>query len=152
MSDPSKVVDEELKKYSAAIERLSVFFAEGRINEQSYLISVRKLEERIKRLEETKESPDIEQTSVENLRQSREPSFVEESPTALWYLIPFFFGLIGGFVAYIGVKDRDESMATNLLVFGIVWSLIMSLIAWVWWSAWLSSIYRCVNVLSAITR
>jgi hypothetical protein len=43
----------------------------------------------------------------------------------LWFLVPLFFGIIGGIVAYIGVKDDDEEMATNLLIFGIVWTLIL---------------------------
>ena len=46
-------------------------------------------------------------------------------PSILWYLVPLFFGIIGGIVAYIGVKDDDKEMATNLLIFGIIWTLIL---------------------------
>jgi hypothetical protein len=50
---------------------------------------------------------------------------IDEKPTALWYLAPFFFGLIGGLVGYIGTKDQDKDMAGNLLFFGFVWSIFL---------------------------
>jgi len=40
-------------------------------------------------------------------------------------LIPLFFGILGGIVAYIGVKDDDKKMANNLLMFGVVWTIIL---------------------------
>ena len=46
-------------------------------------------------------------------------------PCILWYLVPLFFGILGGIVAYIGVKDDDKEMANNLLIFGIVWTIIL---------------------------
>ena len=52
-------------------------------------------------------------------------------PSNLWYLVPFFFGIIGGLIAYVGTKDEDRDMATNLLVFGLFWSLILAFITWV---------------------
>jgi len=52
-------------------------------------------------------------------------------PSDLWYLVPLFFGILGGIVAYIGVKDDDKEMATNLLIFGFVWSLIIFVIYYV---------------------
>lgn len=41
-------------------------------------------------------------------------------PTGLWYLVPFFFGIIGGLVGYVAVKDEDKGMANELLIFGLV--------------------------------
>ena len=47
-----------------------------------------------------------------------------EGPSLLWYLVPFFFGILGGIVGYVAVKDKDENMALGLLLFGIFWAVI----------------------------
>jgi len=54
--------------------------------------------------------------------KSKEEAF--ESPSLMWYLVPFFFGILGGIVAYVAVKDKDEDMAFGLLLFGIIWTVI----------------------------
>jgi hypothetical protein len=59
------------------------------------------------------------------VRESKEEMMkILEGPTFLWYLVPFFFGVLGGIVAYVAVKDRDEDMASGLLLFGIIWTVI----------------------------
>jgi hypothetical protein len=59
------------------------------------------------------------------LRESREIiEDVIEGPSFLWYLVPFFFGILGGIVGYVAVKDKDENMAFGLLLFGIFWTVI----------------------------
>lgn len=55
-----------------------------------------------------------------------------DKPSSAWYLLPFFFGIIGGLIGYVGVKDEDSDMASNLLVFGIIWSFILGIIGWAW--------------------
>lgn len=52
-------------------------------------------------------------------------------PSDLWYLVPLLFGILGGIVAYIGVKDDDREMASGLLIFGAVWTLILFVIYYV---------------------
>ncbi len=47
-----------------------------------------------------------------------------EKPSTYWYLVPFFFTIIGGILAYIAVKDDDRNMAKNLVLFGICMSAI----------------------------
>lgn len=47
-----------------------------------------------------------------------------EKPTKLWYLIPIFFGIVGGIIGYFAVKDNDQKLANNLLIIGIVMTLI----------------------------
>ena len=44
--------------------------------------------------------------------------------SAAWYLVPLFFGIIGGIIAWAVTKDRDPRRATNLLIFGLVWTLV----------------------------
>jgi hypothetical protein len=66
---------------------------------------------------------------------------VLERPTSLWYLVPFLFGILGGIVAYVAVKDRDADMAFGLLIFGILWTVIGVILYVVAISALLSSLY-----------
>ncbi|HYL65729.1 MAG TPA: hypothetical protein VEU72_01095 [Nitrosopumilaceae archaeon] len=52
----------------------------------------------------------------------------EKNESALWYLVPFFFGIIGGLVMYLVLKDEDKRMAKKGLVLGIVMSVIHSIV------------------------
>ena len=56
------------------------------------------------------------------LTETGEPFWTErkDSPDGLWYLVPILFSLLGGLIAYIALKDRDESMAGACLALGIV--------------------------------
>lgn len=62
------------------------------------------------------------------LEKLKEESIKVSGPSGLWYLIPLFFGILGGIVAYVGVKDDDKDMANNLLIFGLVWTIILVII------------------------
>jgi hypothetical protein len=53
-----------------------------------------------------------------------------ESVSRIWYLVPFFFGIIGGLIAYVGTRDRDKDIAGKLLIFGILWNLVWLVISW----------------------
>ena len=44
--------------------------------------------------------------------------------SAAWYLVPLFFGIIGGIIAWAVNKDKDPKRARNLLIFGLVWTLV----------------------------
>jgi hypothetical protein len=122
-----KNIEKEVMKCRKGIEKLSVFFADGRISEESYLNSISTLERRIDNLNAMKEN---QSTSLRNLYRFDEYEKVPiEKPTSLWYLVPFFFGIIGGLVAYVGVKERDKEMAQTLLVFGILWTSFLVLFA-----------------------
>jgi len=73
------------------------------------------------------------------LRESREE--IMEQPSALWYLVPFLFGILGGIVAYIAVKDKDEDMASGLLIFGIIWTVVAFVLYIIFISSYLSTIF-----------
>ncbi len=47
-----------------------------------------------------------------------------EKPSKLWYLVPIVFGLIGGLVSYIVIKDSDKEMARNMIIVGIVMAVV----------------------------
>jgi hypothetical protein len=124
-------MNHEIAKYKKSIEKLSIFFAEGKISEESYLRSVKSLESKINRLKELKKNPEVldSQQHPSGLDDDDEYYSVEKPSTA-WYLVPFLFGIIGGIIGYVGTKDRDEDMALGLLVFGIIWSFILVFIGW----------------------
>ena len=45
-------------------------------------------------------------------------------PSAAWWLLPIFFSLIGGIIAWACIKDRDPRMAKNNLILGIVLTVL----------------------------
>jgi hypothetical protein len=131
-------IEREIGKYEEEIEKLSTLFADQKIGEKSYLAATNALEQKIKRL---KENPNPTSSSY---NMPEESSGFEQRirsgnhPTGLWYLVPFFFGIIGGLVGYVAVKDDDRGMADSLLVFGLIWSIILFLIGW----AWITSLFH----------
>jgi hypothetical protein len=62
-------------------------------------------------------------------------------PSDAWYIIPFFFGLIGGLIGYLVVKDDDPDKAVGLLYFGILMSFIYVIVVWLYWS-WILSLFH----------
>ena len=45
-------------------------------------------------------------------------------PSKVWYLVPIFFGIIGGLVMYLVLKDEDRKMAKKGLVLGIILTVV----------------------------
>jgi hypothetical protein len=127
-SNVTAKIEREVKKFEEEKVKLSVLFANGKIGEQSYLAATRTLESKIEELKKIKESPVLPQETDVALNRSEEfegTVNLSTKPTGLWYLVPFFFGIIGGIVAYVGTKDEDKGMADSLLVFGIIWTIIL---------------------------
>ncbi len=44
--------------------------------------------------------------------------------SSFWFLLPIFFNIIGGVIAYFIIKDDDPSKAKNCLWLGIILSAI----------------------------
>jgi len=65
------------------------------------------------------------------LRQPHTPPVPNEPVSAAWWLLPFFLAWLGGLIGYLVLKDRNRGTATNILIFGIVWTFlgIIALIA-----------------------
>lgn len=51
-----------------------------------------------------------------------------QKPSNLWYVLPLFLGIIGGLLGYFILKDRDKSMAKNILIFGTIWTVIILIV------------------------
>ncbi len=56
----------------------------------------------------------------------------EHRRSGLWYILPIFFGIIGGVIAYFVIKQDDPDKAKNCLYLGIV-LLIIDIVAGFFW-------------------
>ena len=52
-----------------------------------------------------------------------------KSPSKAWYLLPIFFGILGGLVMYLVVKNDDKRMAKKGLILSVVLTIIGIIIA-----------------------
>jgi len=122
----------EIKEYEKSLERLTTLFSKGEISEESYKRAINTIERNIDQLRGGKEDSIAEEKKEKIVRsKSIDPYYAFPSkPTKLWYLVPFFFGLLGGLVAYIGVRDQDRDIATNLLAFSIFITIIDVILTW----------------------
>lgn len=123
-------IEQSIEHSREKIDRLAVLFSQGEISEESYKSSVKAIEENIDEVRRGNEIPKVSASRPPSITSRYESEWVRGEPTQLWWLVPFFFGIIGGIVAYVGVRSDDEDMAFNLLMFGIVWTVILSIIGY----------------------
>ena len=90
----------------------------------------------------------IERAPSQPMRTGRDENQLTQStktckpkPSSAWYIVPLFFGIIGGLIGYLVVKEDDPDMATGLLWFGIFISVVYAIIMWAYWS-WILSLFR----------
>jgi ribosomal protein S27AE len=71
--------------------------------------------------------------SLDNLSQTNISTTPQSSPqhhrqgvkpSAAWYLLPIFFSIIGGIIAWACIRERDPGMAKNNLILGILLTVI----------------------------
>lgn len=55
--------------------------------------------------------------------------YKKPKPSLAWLLAPLLFGLLGGVIAYIAVKDEDKEYAEDLLLFGFAMTILGIIIA-----------------------
>ena len=51
-------------------------------------------------------------------------SYPEKPRSNLWFLLPIFFGIIGGIIAYFILRNDDPKKAKNCLYLGIILAII----------------------------
>ena len=51
-------------------------------------------------------------------------SYPEKTRSNAWFLLPIFFGMIGGIIAYFILRKDDPRKARNCLYVGIVFMLM----------------------------
>ncbi|MBT3329671.1 MAG: hypothetical protein HOE93_01725 [Nitrosopumilus sp.] len=47
-------------------------------------------------------------------------SYPEKTRSNMWFLLPIFFGMIGGIIAYIIIRKDDSDKAKNCIYVGII--------------------------------
>jgi hypothetical protein len=107
------LVDQQVKQLEEKIGRLTILFSKGEIGEEGYKTALKTLEEELLNLKP----------------QAKE---WRGTPNVLWLFLPLLFGILGGVIAYVGVKNYDKRRALNLLLLGIATTVIGTVIA-IWW-------------------
>ncbi len=62
------------------------------------------------------------QSNASKYQQYSQPA---PSVSGIWYLLPILFGLLGGIIAWIGIRKRDSSKARNCLILGVIVTIIV---------------------------
>jgi len=67
----------------------------------------------------------LSQTNISTTPQSY-PQYSRQGgkPSAAWWLLPIFFSIIGGIIAWACIRDRDPHMAKNNLILGIILTVL----------------------------
>jgi len=67
----------------------------------------------------------LSQTNISTTPQSY-PQYSRQGgkPSAAWWLLPIFFSIIGGIIAWACIRDRDPRMAKNNLILGIILTVL----------------------------
>jgi len=125
-------LEQQIKDREKTIEKLTALLSEGEITEESYKTAIKKIEKDMKDLRSGKEisvTEEKEETieKPKTHRRSYDYAYAYAEPTKLWYLVPLLFGIIGGLIGYVGVKDEDEDMARALLFLGF----FITFVGWV---------------------
>jgi FtsH-binding integral membrane protein len=47
-------------------------------------------------------------------------SHPEKTRSNMWFLLPIFFGMIGGIIAYIIIRKNDSGKAKNCIYVGVI--------------------------------
>ena len=134
-----------------AIEELETLYERREISLESYRDEKKILEEKLYKLQLmtlgcpecgkkiTRDSKTCPNCGLELTRSSsifHKP--LDKKLPSLWYLVPILFGLIGGLIGYVGVKDEDKEMADALLAIGVIITIIE--IFAIWWLVYASSL------------
>jgi hypothetical protein len=60
-------------------------------------------------------------TNDSNYQQYSQPT---QSAGGIWYLLPIFFGLIGGIISWAVIRNRNSNRARNCLILGIIMTVV----------------------------
>ena len=72
-------------------------------------------------------------------------SYPEKTRSNIWLLLPIFFGMIGGIIAYIIIRKNDPRKAKNCIYVGII-MVILGIILNIILASEISTIHPSFNV------
>ena len=69
----------------------------------------------------------------------------------IWYLLPIFFGLVGGMALFFVLKDEDRQLAKNGVKLGAILTIVPILIVVSLWSVLFASLISDFAATGATT-
>lgn len=134
--NPEEQLNLELEQSKQRLVNLSTTYSNGKVSEAVFIVTSKKLESKITSLEAIKTSGNFDAYVFNEAHHTLDGAdssqqHAKKQPSGAWYLMPLlFFGLLGGVIGYLGVKDRDKDMAEGLLAFGVLISIITFVFGW----------------------
>lgn len=61
-------------------------------------------------------------------------------PSRAWYLLPIFFGIIGGLIMFLVIKDENRDMAKKGIILGAIMTIVELIIYGIIYAAMLTSL------------
>ena len=55
---------------------------------------------------------------------SRQSTIIPQRKSRWWYLLPIFFNIIGGIIAYLILKRENKELAEKCLIVGLIFFII----------------------------
>jgi len=132
-----ETVRQQSQEAEETVKKLTLLFHKGEISESAYKAAIKSLEDKLPKQRDR--SATVRATSLaERPYDSSRIEAFSSKPSLIWYLLPLFFGLLGGIIGYIAVKDEDQNMADNILLISFFISFIDLVLTWLYWNSLLS--------------
>ena len=71
--------------------------------------------------------------------------------SAAWYLLPIFFGFVGGMAMFFVLKDEDRQLAKNGVKVGAILTIVMVVVIVTLWSVLFASLLSNLSTTGATT-
>ena len=71
--------------------------------------------------------------------------------SAAWYLLPIFFGFVGGMAMFFVLKDEDRQLAKNGVKVGAILTIVLVVVIATLWSVLFASLLSNLSTTGATT-
>ena len=71
--------------------------------------------------------------------------------SAIWYLLPIFFGFVGGMAMFFVLKDEDRQLAKNGVKVGAILTIVLVVVIATLWSVLFASLLSNLPTTGATT-